>query len=164
MFGEMKLDDNNTVVMKLLHYFITEKDYNPIILQGADNEIWLENMNEDYKVVRIVTEHIYNDEQFTFDSFKTKRIVRKIKKKTLTLNLKSTDLNWAYSGEIEYILYGNDWKGNATCLHCPQLSILWGDESQEWTKQILDSRSLLLVRLSPLLCELPVRFLHFLDG
>ena len=28
MFGEMKLDDNNTVVMKLLHYFITEKDYN----------------------------------------------------------------------------------------------------------------------------------------
>ena len=87
MFGEMKLDDNNTVVMKLLHYFITEKDYNPIILQGADNEIWLENMNEDYKVVRIVTEHIYNDEQFTFDSFKTKRIVRKIKKKTLTFNI-----------------------------------------------------------------------------
>ena len=75
MFGEMKLDDNNTVVMKLLHYFITEKDYNPIILQGADNEIWLENMNEDYKVVRIVTERIYNDEQFTFDSFKTKRIL-----------------------------------------------------------------------------------------
>ena len=84
MFGQMNLDDNNTVVMKLLHYFITEKDYNPIILQGADNEIWLENMNEDYKVVRIVTEKIYNDEQFTFDSFKTKRIVKKIKRKTLT--------------------------------------------------------------------------------
>ena len=87
MFGEMKLDGNNTVVMKLLHYFITEKNYNPIILQGADNEIWLENMNEDYKVVRIVTEKIYNDEQFTFDSFKTKRIVKKIKKKTLTFNI-----------------------------------------------------------------------------
>ena len=87
MFGQMNLDENNTIVMKLLHYFITEKDYNPIILQGADNEIWLENMNEDYKVVRIVTEHIYNDEQFTFDSFKTKRIVKKIKKKTLTFNM-----------------------------------------------------------------------------
>lgn len=87
MFGEMKLDGNNTVVMKLLHYFITEKNYNPIILQGADNEIWLENMKEDYKVVRIVTEKIYNDEQFTFDSFKTKRIVKKIKKKTLTFNI-----------------------------------------------------------------------------
>ena len=87
MFGQMNLDDNNTVVMKLLHYFITEKDYNPIILQGADNEIWLENMNEDYKVVRIVTEKIYNDEQFTFDSFKTKRIVKKIKRKTLTFNI-----------------------------------------------------------------------------
>jgi len=87
VFGQMNLDDNNTVVMKLLHYFITEKDYNPIILQGADNEIWLENMNEDYKVVRIVTEKIYNDEQFTFDSFKTKRIVKKIKRKTLTFNI-----------------------------------------------------------------------------
>ena len=30
------LDDKNVIVMKLLHYFITEKDYNPIILQGVD--------------------------------------------------------------------------------------------------------------------------------
>ena len=33
------LDDKNVMVMKLLHYFITEKNYNPIILQGAENEI-----------------------------------------------------------------------------------------------------------------------------
>ena len=75
------LDDKNMIVMKLLHYFITEKNYNPIILQGAENEIWLENMDEDYKIVRIVSNYIHNDEQFKFDVFKTKRIVKKIKKK-----------------------------------------------------------------------------------
>ena len=45
----IELDDKNVIVMKLLHYFITEKNYNPIILQGAENEIWLENMDEDYR-------------------------------------------------------------------------------------------------------------------
>ncbi len=81
------LDDKNMIVMKLLHYFITEKNYNPIILQGAENEIWLENMDEDYKIVRIVSNYIHNDEQFKFDIFKTKRIVKKIKKKTFSLNM-----------------------------------------------------------------------------
>lgn len=81
------LDKKNVMVMKLLHYFITEKNYNPIILQGADNEIWLENMNSDYKIVRIVSNHIHNDEQFEFDMFKTKHVVKKIKRKTLTFNI-----------------------------------------------------------------------------
>ena len=46
MEAELELDDKNIMVMKLLHYFITEKNYNPIILQGVENEIWLENLNE----------------------------------------------------------------------------------------------------------------------
>ena len=81
------LDDKNVIVMKLLHYFITEKNYNPIILQGAENEIWLENMDEDYKIIRIVSNYIHNDEQFNFDVFKTKRIVKKIKKKTFSFHI-----------------------------------------------------------------------------
>lgn len=87
MEQDIMLDDKNLIVMKLLHYFITEKNYNPIILQGVENEIWLENLNEDYKVIRIVSGHIHNDEQFAFDVFKTKRIVKKIKRKTLSLNM-----------------------------------------------------------------------------
>lgn len=83
----IEIDNKNIIVMKLLHYFITEKNYNPIILQGAENEIWLENMNEDYKIVRIVSNYIHNDEQFNFDIFKTKRIVKKIKKKTFSFNM-----------------------------------------------------------------------------
>ena len=87
MEEESILDVKNKIVMKLLHYFITEKNYNPIILQGVENEIWLENLSEDYKVVRIVSGHIHNDEQYDFDKFKTKRILKKIKKKTLSLNM-----------------------------------------------------------------------------
>ncbi len=87
MNSNVILDDKNMIVMKLLHYFITEKNYNPIILQGVENEIWLENLEEEYKVVRIVSSYIHNDEQFDFDRFKTKRIIKKIKKKTLSWNM-----------------------------------------------------------------------------
>lgn len=82
-----QLDRKNLLAMKLLHYFITEKNYNPIILQGAEDEIWLENMDSDYKIVRIVSNHIINDEQYNFDIFKTKHIVKKIKRKTFSFNM-----------------------------------------------------------------------------
>ena len=87
MENEMMLDEKNVMVMKLLHYFITEKNYNPIVLQGVDNEIWLENLDEDCKVIRIVSGYIHNDEQYAFDVFKTKRIMNKIKKKTFSFRL-----------------------------------------------------------------------------
>ena len=87
MNTEIVMDDKNILVMKLLHYFITEKNYNPIILQGVDNEIWLENLDEDCEVIRIVSGYIHNDEQFNFDVFKTKRIVKKIKKKTFSFHM-----------------------------------------------------------------------------
>ena len=87
METELMQDNKNVITMKLLHYFITEKNYNPIILQGVENEIWLENLEEDCKVVRIVSGYIHNDEQFNFDVFKTKRILKKIKKKTFSFSL-----------------------------------------------------------------------------
>lgn len=77
-------DDN---VLKLLHYFVTVRGYNPIILHGAENEIWLENMDSDYKIVRIVSNYIHNDEQMKFDSFRTRQIVKKIKKQTLSFSM-----------------------------------------------------------------------------
>ena len=85
----MTLDINtkDEMVMKLLHYFITEKNYNPVVLHGAQEEIWLENMDNDYKIVRIVSNYIHNNEQLDFDLFKTQKIVSNIKKKTLNLNM-----------------------------------------------------------------------------
>ena len=85
--SESMLDEKNMMTMKLLHYFITEKNYNPVILQGVEDEIWLENLEEEYKIVRIVSSHIINEEQFGFDMFKTKHIVKKIKKKTLSFKI-----------------------------------------------------------------------------
>ncbi len=87
MNTDIIFDSKNILTMKLLHYFITEKNYNPIILQGVENEIWLENLDEDCAVIRIVSNYIHNDEQFDFDVFKTKRIIKKIKKKTFSFHM-----------------------------------------------------------------------------
>lgn len=92
MNQEIQIDDKNILVMKLLHYFITEKNYTPIILQGVNDEIWLENMSEDYRIVRIVSGYIHNEEQFAFDIFKTKRIVKKIKAKTLSFKVNTLSI------------------------------------------------------------------------
>lgn len=83
------IDEN---VMKLLHYFITVRGYNPIVLHGAENEIWLENMDSDYKIVRIVSNYIHNDEQFKFDIYRTRQIVKKIKKQTFSFNINTLSL------------------------------------------------------------------------
>ncbi len=108
---EALLDDRNMLVMKLIHYFITVKNYNPIILQGVENEIWLENLEEDYKIVRIVSSCILNEEQFGFDLFKTKRIVKKIKAKTLSFKINTLSIFL----DIEQEVNKNPAKG-ITCL------------------------------------------------
>ncbi len=86
------LDKNDEIVMKLLHYFITEKGYNPIILHGAKDEIWLENSEGEYKIVRIVTNYIHNDEQFDYDLFKAKQIMRTIKHKTFSFKMNALSI------------------------------------------------------------------------
>ena len=80
---------NDELVMKLLHYFITDKDYNPIVLHGAKNEIWLENLDNEYQIIRIVTDYIHNNEQFQFDLLKTKSILKKIKKNSSIISEES---------------------------------------------------------------------------
>lgn len=86
------LSKNDEIVMKLIHYFITEQGYNPVILQGAKEEIWLENTDADYKIIRIVTNYIHNDEQLNWDLFRTKQIMRTIKRKTLTFNMQALSI------------------------------------------------------------------------
>ncbi len=88
----IRLGQNDETVMKLLHYFITEKGYNPVILHGVKDEIWLENMEEDYEIIRIVSEYIHNDEQLNFNLFRTRQIIRKIKKSTCTFKVNTLSL------------------------------------------------------------------------
>ena len=87
MQKEIKLNNNDLLIMNLVHYFITEKNYNPVILHGITDEIWLENMDRDYKLIRIVSHYIHNNEQLSFDRFKLSKIVGNLKKKTFSFRL-----------------------------------------------------------------------------
>lgn len=90
--NETKFKDKDLLVMKLLHYFITEQGYNPIILRGVENEIWLENMDAPYRIVRINTGYIHNNEQLDFDMYRTKQIMSKIKLRTFSFNINTLSL------------------------------------------------------------------------
>jgi rhomboid protease GluP len=81
-------EKRDLLVMKLLHYFITERNYNPVVVHGIQNEIWLENMDSDFRIVRIVMNYIHNEEQLEFDNFKVSRLVKQIKLKTFTFKMK----------------------------------------------------------------------------
>lgn len=96
---------NDDMVMKLLHFFITKAGYIPIILHGVTDEIWLENMNSDYKIVRIASKYIHNTEQFERDLFKTEKIMGKIKRKTFSLKMRMANiyLNLGDNVELEDI-------------------------------------------------------------
>ena len=87
MNKELKINNKDLLVMNLVHYFITEEDYNPVIVHGVNDEIWLENMQSEYKIVRIVSHYIHNNEQLDFDKFKSKRIASKLKTKTFSLKM-----------------------------------------------------------------------------
>ena len=89
---ETQINERDLISMKLLHYFITKKNYTPIVVQGVENEIWLENLDSDYKVIRIVNNYIHNDEQLEFDAFKTKRMIKKIKRKTFSFSIKTLNI------------------------------------------------------------------------
>ncbi len=89
---EIIIDEKEEMVMKLLHYFVTSQGYNPIVLHGGKDEIWLENMDNDYKIVRIVSGYIHNNEQYDLDTYKTKQIVKQIKKKTFTYNINTLSI------------------------------------------------------------------------
>jgi len=84
---ELIINDKDLFVMNLVHYFITEKNYNPIIIHGVSDEIWLENLSNDYKVIRIVSHHIHNNEQLGFDKFKLNQIIKRLKVKTLSFKM-----------------------------------------------------------------------------
>lgn len=86
------LEKSDELVMKLLHFFITEQGYSPIVLHGAKNEIWLENLENSYQVVRIVSNYIHNDEQMSFDLYRTEQILKRVKKKTCSFHMEALSL------------------------------------------------------------------------
>ena len=65
-----QVSEKELLIMELIHYFMIKKNYTPVIIRGIDNEIWLENPNGEFRIIRIVTKEIFNNEQFDFDEFK----------------------------------------------------------------------------------------------
>lgn len=88
----IKINKKDDVILKILHYFITEEDYKPVIINGLQNEIWLENMQNDLKLIRINTNYIHNEEQLKNDMHKASSIMKSIKKSTLSLNMTMLNL------------------------------------------------------------------------
>lgn len=88
----IKIDKKDDIILKILHYFITEEDYKPIIINGVDGEIWLENMQSDLKLIRINSNYIHNEEQLKNDTFKAKAIMKSIKKSTLSFKMNMLNL------------------------------------------------------------------------
>ena len=86
------LNKNDELVMSLVHYFITEENYTPIVVKGVKDEIWLENLDGPYRIIRINSNYIHNDEQYKFDLFKTKKVVEQIKKKTLSMSMNTLNI------------------------------------------------------------------------
>ena len=86
------LNKNDEIVMSLVHYFITEDNYTPIVVKGVKDEIWLENLEGPYRIIRINSNYIHNDEQYKFDQFKTKKVMEQIKKKTLSISMNTLNI------------------------------------------------------------------------
>lgn len=96
-------EERDLLVMKFLHYFITEKNYNPVVVHGIQNEIWLENMDGEFRIVRLVLGYIHNKEQLDFDNFKVNRLTKQIKMKTFTLKMKVLSLYLDLNEDVELV-------------------------------------------------------------
>ena len=107
----VKIDEKELLVMKLIHYFMIQKDYIPVIIRGIDNEVWLENPKGEFRIIRIVTKNIFNNEQFEFDSYKSNVILDTIinltndKHRRLSLFGKELDKKQEYFGDVYYTTY-----------------------------------------------------------
>ena len=88
----IKINNKDDIILKILHYFVTEEDYKPIIINGLNNEIWLENMEKDLQLIRININYIHNNEQLNNDMYKAKTIMKSIKKNTFTFRMSMLNL------------------------------------------------------------------------
>jgi rhomboid protease GluP len=102
--ANVAIDKKDQLVMSLVHYFVTKENYSPVLVQGAKDEIWLQNLEGPYKVIRINTNYIQNDEQYKFDMFKVQNILQQIRKKTLSFKLNALNIytnTESMNGQIE---------------------------------------------------------------
>lgn len=86
------VNKKDEMIMRLVHYFVTEEDYSPIVVNGVKDEIWLQNQNGPYKIIRINSNYIHNKEQFDYDILKLKNVMGQVKKKTLSFSMNALNI------------------------------------------------------------------------
>lgn len=86
------MNKKDEIIMRLVHYFVTEQNYTPIVVNGVKDEIWLENQDGPYKIVRINANYIHNEEQYKFDVFKINNVMRQIKRKTVSFSMNTLNI------------------------------------------------------------------------
>ncbi len=86
------MQKKDEILIMLAHYFVTESNYTPIVVNGVKDEVWLENNEGPYKLIRINANHIHNDEQLKYDIYKTRSIMRQVKKKTLSFTMNTLNI------------------------------------------------------------------------
>lgn len=86
------IEKKDQLIMSLVHYFVTIENYSPINVQGVKDEIWLENLEAPYKIIRINSKYIHNNEQFEIDEHKMEYVIKQIKKKTLSLKMNALNI------------------------------------------------------------------------
>lgn len=89
------------ILMSLVHYFVTKEGYSPIFVQGVKDEIWLENVDGPYRIIRINNNYIHNEEQYTFEQFKIKNVMKQIKKKTLSFSINTLNIDLNVSDRVK---------------------------------------------------------------
>lgn len=92
MMSSLRMNSMDEVTMQLVHYFITKENYQPIVVNGLQNEIWLENTDKYFEVIRINSNYIHNDEQLDFDLYKAKTVVKQIRKKMLSFKCNTLNI------------------------------------------------------------------------
>lgn len=86
------VEKKDQLIMSLVHYFVTIENYSPINVQGVKDEIWLENLEAPYKIIRINAKYIHNNEQFEIDEHKVEFVIKQIKKKTLSFKMNALNI------------------------------------------------------------------------
>ncbi len=114
------VNEKDEMIMKLVHYFVTEEDYTPINVQGAKDEIWLENLNGPYKIIRINSKYIHNNEQLDLDLFKMNFVIKQIKKKTLSFKMNVLNICLDMGNSVKL----DDSPNNIQTLNIPSISEL----------------------------------------
>ena len=92
MTMQIKVEEKDEMIIRLVHYFVTEEDYSPIVVRGVKDEIWLQNTSGPYKIIRINANYIHNKEQYDFDIMKLNNVMRQIKRKTLSWSMNALNI------------------------------------------------------------------------